>query len=396
MPSNTKTIKYFFNQTYNGGHLIDLIIPFERIKELDELYKVQRSTFSSFDDFENAFPLEFADYKKSKSAYKEVQKQFNNGMGLQPCILTECFVAQTLANHLHLNEYIDLDDVNAMVPSQLTGAIFAAQGYNDGSKFRYCYYNSHYDALVFQCGASGTVDIVFTKFNISIRIEIKEQVSKLEECDITGLYDEHGHLQLSTEFRQKRAKYVPFIHLFNALTTVFKMEGHNFNFSSYLEDEKAKSIIADALDIKVVDLFVLVVGNKLVPVLSKNLFDFVTFEGSEIRTAGRNYGKVFTPGFAKEKIASLGGSINDSGIVSLPYNPDNRVKGRNLNEYRRYSIGSLLFVKLEDTNVNGDLITFPFDKICQKKPSISIHLNAKINDHSLMSQFFELNELLNN
>ena len=189
--------------------MIGLIIPFDRIKKLDELYKVQHNSFSSFEDFENAFPLEFADYKKSKSAYKEIQKQFNNGMGLQPCILTECFVAQTLANHLHLNEYIDLDDVNAMVPSQLTGAIFAAQGYNDGSKFRYCYYNNHYDALVFQCGASGTVDIVFTKFNISIRIEIKEQVSKLEECDITGLYDEQGHLQLD---KKDQSMFLSFIY----------------------------------------------------------------------------------------------------------------------------------------------------------------------------------------
>lgn len=396
MPSNTKTIKYFFNQTFNNGNLIDLIVPFERIKKLDELYKVKHSSFSSFQDFENSFPKEFADYKKSKSAYKEIQKQFNNGMGLQPCILTECFVAQTLANHLHLNEYIDLDDVNTMVPSQLTGAIFAAQGYNDGSKFRYCYYNNHYDALVFQCGASGTVDIVFTKFNLSIRIEIKEQVSKLEECDITGLYDERGHLQLSAEFKQKRSKYVPFVHLFNALTNVFEMEGHNFNFSKYLEDEKAKLIIADALDIKVVDLFVLVVGNKLVPVLSKNLFDFVTFEGSEIRTAGRNYGKVFTPEFAEAKINSLGGSVDNDGNVSLPYNPDNRVKGRNLDEYRRYSIGSLLFVKLEDTEVINDVIKFPFSKICQKKPSISIHLNAKINHSSLLSQYLELNEITNN
>ena len=172
------------------------------------------------------------------------------------------------------------------------------------------------------------------------------------------------------------------------------MEGHNFNFSSYLEDDKAKSIIADALDIKVVDLFVLVVGNKLVPVLSKYLFDFVTFEGSEIRTAGRNYGKVFTPEFAKAKITALGGHIDTNEMVFLPYNPENRIKGRNLDEYRRYSIGSLLFVKLEDTELVGNEIKFPFAKILQKKPSISIHLNAKINDQSLLKQYFELNEIV--
>lgn len=393
MPTKYKTIRYFFNEIYNGGNLIELILPFEKIKKLDELYKIQHNSFSSFEDFEKSFPQEFVEYKKSKSAYREIQKQFNNKMGLQPCVLTECFVAQTLANHLRLDKYIDLDDSNATVPNQLVGAIYSAQGYNDGSKFRYCYYNNHFDALVFQCGASGTVDIVFTKFNVSIRIEIKEQVSKLEECDITGLYDERGRLQLSEEFKQKRAKYVPFVYLFNAMTNIFAKEGHNFNFSSHLGDDKAKSIIADALDMKVVDLFVLVVGNKLVPVLSKYLFDFVTFEGSEIRTAGRNSGKVFTPEFAKAKIESLGGTVGLDGLVSMPYDPHNRVKGRNLDEYRRYAIGSLLFVKLEETElVNNGIIKFQFAKIYQKKPSISIHLNAKINNQSLLQQYIEIND----
>lgn len=392
MPNNQKTIKYFFNQIYNSGNLIDLIVPFNRIKALDELYKTKRTRFASFSDFESAFPNEFSDFIKSKSAYKEVKKQFENGMALQPCILTECFVAQTLADHLHLDKYIDLDDLSASVPTQLAGAIYAAQGYSDGSKFRYCYYNGHYDALVFQCGASGTVDIVFTKFHLSIRIEIKEQLSKLEECDITGLYDENGHLVVGEEFKRKRSKYVPYVILFNALTNVFEMEGHNFGFSNYLEDEKAKLIIADALDMKVVDLFVLVVGNKLVPVLSDYLFDFVTFEGSEIRTAGRNHGKVFTPEFAKRKIALLGGTITADKYVSLPFRPESKVKGRGLGEYTRYGIGSLLFVKLDETEINNGWISFPFTALCQKKPSISIHLNARINQVSLLAQYMKLNE----
>lgn len=394
MPSPKKTIKYFFNQIFNGGNLIELIIPFDEIKQLDELYKNNHKSFDSFSEFENAYPDEFEKYKKSKSAYKEIKKQFDSGMGLQPCILTECFVAQTLANHLNLNQYIDLDELSSIsVPGQLADAIYSSKGYSDGSKFRYCYYNDHYDSLVFQCGASGTVDIVFTKYNVSIRIEIKEQVSKLEECDITGLYDESGELIISPEFSEKRSKYVPFVHLFNSLTNVFEMEGHNFNFANYLESDSAKAIISNALDMKVVDFFVLVVGNKLVPTQSKYLFDFVTFKGSEIRTAGRNNTKLFTPEFARNKIASLGGSIDDNGIVKMPYDPNNKVKGRNIAEFTRYSIGSLLFVKLEDAEIVDNDITFPFAKILQKKPSISIHLNAEINYASLNKQSFELNDI---
>lgn len=394
MPNNDKTIKYFFTKLYNGGHLTELIIPSERIKQLDELYKTKHDKYLLFEDFENAFPLEFLDFTKSKSAYQEIKKQFLAQKGLQPCILTECFVAQTIANNLNLNQYIDLDD-NPNVPAQLISTIFSAQGYSDGSTFRYCYYNDHFDALVFQCGASGTVDVVFTKYNLSIRIEVKEQTSKLEECDITGLYDENGHLIVSHKFQSERLKYVPYVLMFNALTNVFDMEGHNFKISQYLTDNKVKDIISDALDIKVVDVFILVVNNKLVPVLSKYLFDFVTFEGSEIRTAGRNYGKVFTPNFAKQKIISMGGTIDELGNVNMPYDPSLRVKGRGLDIYNRYGIGSLLFVKLENTQIIDDRIYFKFEDVCQKKPSISIHLNSTINNYSLIEQFRMLENMIN-
>lgn len=394
MSNRQDTIKYFFNHIYNGGNLIDLIVPFEKIKKLDELYKNNHRLFSSFEDFENNFPNEFMYFKKSKSAYKEIKKQFSNKLGLQPCILTECFVAQTLADCFNLNEYIDLDDTKVFVPNQLAGAIFSAKGYSDGSKFRYCYFNNRFDTIIFQCGASGTVDIVFTKYNTNIRIEVKEQLSKLEECDITGLYDESGRLLINSKFRQKRSKYIPYIDLFNSVTNVFDMEGHNFNISNYLNDDKTKLIIYNALNIRVVDLFILVVGDKLVPVLSKELFDFVTFEGSEIRTAGRNYSKIFTPNFVKKKIIDLGGSIDDNNNVALPYQSSNRIKGRNISEYTRYPLGSLLFVKLEDVKIENNIIHFSLRKVFQKKPSISIHLNAKINEISLLNQFNELNGII--
>lgn len=384
MPSNEKTLKYFFQKLYNNGNLTNLIISSKRIKELDELYKNNFNKYSIFDDFEHDYPEYFADYKKSKSAYQEIKKQFNSNSGLQPCILTECFVAQTIANHLNLCEYIDLDSDDS-VPVQLMGAIYAAQGYSDGSKFRYCYYNNHFDALVFQCGASGTVDIVFTKFNFSIRIEVKEQTAKLEECDIIGLYGEDGKLLISEKFKSERSKYIPYVNIFNEITNVFEMEGHNFNFNQYLSNDSAKSIIADVLDMKVVDVFILVIDNKIVPVIPNYLLDFVTFEGSEIRTAGRNAGKVYTPGFVNNKIEELGGHIIDD-IVYLPYNQSLRVKGRNLDYFTRYSIGSLLFVKLENTKIVDNKIVFKLSDIWQKKPSISIHLNSKINYDSLHIQ----------
>lgn len=391
MRTKKDTIKYLFNIVYNHGRLVDLIIPFSRIKELDDAYKRNYNKFATFEDFENNLFQTIKDIKKSKSAYSEIKKQFSLKLALQPSVLTECFVAQTLANHLNLDKYIDFD-TTTQVPTQLLGATFSRKGSGDGYDFRYCYYDDNFDTLLFQCGASGTVDIVFTKYKISIRVEIKEQVSKLEECDITGLYDEQGKLHIDNKFIVKRTKYIPFVNLFNNLTNIFDTEGHNFSFSRYLNNERAREIVSDSLGIKNVDLFILVIGNTLVPTLSNYLFDFVTFEGSEIRPAGRNYKKyIFTPNFAKLKLEALGGVIESKNIVKMPYNSSNLIKGRNQDTYNRYGIGSLLFVKLDFCKIEGDLIKFDFYQIYQKIPSISIHLNAFINKASLSIQHNKLN-----
>lgn len=384
MSNDSKTLKYLYSKLYHNKNLNNLLLELSRIKKLDDYYKRNFKKYDTFDEFEKSNPAIFADFKKSKSAYKEIINQFNSKNALQPCILTECFVAQTIANILDLNEFVDLDN-DDNIPSKITRISFSSKRYTDGSAFRYCFYNKLYDAYVFQCGASSTIDIVFTKYNNSIRIEVKEQTAKLEECDITGLYDENGKLNIDNRFQAKRQSYKPFIDFFNYKTTVFDMEGHNFNFNNYLDDNSAKKIISDVLNIKVIDMFIFVVNNKIVPVLPDYLFDFVMFKGSEIRMAGRNKKKVFTPNKLIEKIYKLDGKINGT-TISLPYVDSNNTKGRGLDNFTRYSIGSLFFVPLEDTKRVNNNIEFEIDKVFQKVPSISIHLNAVINDEILNQQ----------
>ena len=381
-----KALKTCFSLLYDKGNLTNLVITLDRIKELDDFYKKNFNNYTDFDIFEKNNIQQFEDLKKSASAYQEIKKQFCSKKGLQPCILTECFVAQTIANKLNLTNFIDLDDKSTKVPAELINTLFTAQMYVDGSSFRYCYYNNQFNTLVFQCGSSTTVDIIFTKSGESIRIEVKEDNSILEGVDITGLYDETGKLLIDERFKKKRENYIPYINLFNKITNVFKMEGHNFNFHLDLTDQSIKDIINETLGRKVIDMYIFVVNNKVVPALSNYLVDFVTFDGSEIRTAGKNSRKFFTPIYVKKKIEDLGGTITNN-VVTLPYDIANKKKGRQLSYETRYTIGSLLFVYLDETTVQGNNISFRLDDVLQKVPNISVHLKCRINYDSLELQF---------
>lgn len=367
--------------------MLNLIIPIKKIKKLEKIYSNNFLRFNTFEEFEREFSEYFKILRNSLSGYKEFEKQFLSKKSLQPCILTECFVSQTIANALQLNKFVDLD-ANPDVPAMLTSAIYRSSGYTDGSTFRYAYYNQSCDTVLFQCGASRTIDVVFTKYNISIRIEIKEQVARLEECDVIGGYSEDGKLIITQEFSENRADYVPYIEIFNKKTNIFEIEGHNFKIVNYLHDDEVRELISNSLGVRVLDMFLFIVGNDIVPVLPNHLLNFVSFEGSEIRSAGKNSYKIFTLQYAKRKIQSLGGRINND-IVTMPFSDENIVwyRGRKT----RYGVGPFLSVKIDKVSIENGQIKFKFSDLKQKKPCISIHLNAYKNEQHLQLEFNELN-----
>ena len=176
--------------------------------------------------------------------------------------------------------------------------------------------------------------------------------------------------------------------MFNKKTNIFEIEGHNFKIVNYLHDDEVRELISNSLGAKVLDMFLFIVGNDIVPVLPNHLFSFVSFEGSEIRSAGRNSCKIFTPQYAKRKIQSLGGIINDD-IVIMPFSDENTVRYRG--RKTRYAVGSFLSVKIDKVAIENGQIKFKFSDLKQKKPCISIHLNAYKNEQHLQLEFNELN-----
>src|SRR5690606_27495090 len=94
-----------------------------KIKNLNEFYK---NNFEDHTDY-NQFLIQMGSLKEilemSVSAEAEFRKQFERRMALQPAILSECFVAQTIANIFELDQFIDADEKKENIPSHLFASL---------------------------------------------------------------------------------------------------------------------------------------------------------------------------------------------------------------------------------------------------------------------------------
>lgn len=385
-----ETLKHLFNKIYNNGKLTRLIISRKNLKALNEFYK---KNFESSLDYE-LFIVNLGNLKteleKSKSALAEFQKQFNRKMALQPAILSECFVAQTIANLFDLDKFIDADERMENIPIHLFEALIKSRGGDlEAALPRYIYFSDNKGVVLLQYGDSSSIDAVFVKDGYRVRLEMKEEYAKLGEYDLN--YDETGKLIPTQNILENHREYLSFINRFNSATDVFNHIGRNFKIGSYLDDEIVINIVSSVFDLKKIDLYIIQKGDNVFAVPSEQLINCVDVnKGSEIRTAGRNSYKVFTPIRFEELIHELGGNLKD-GIITVPYSSKNAAKGRGKSTISRYKLNSLFFVKYSDITIKEDMISFSIDKVKQNKATISIHLNSIINKESLLESYNSIN-----
>lgn len=384
--SKNKALKYIYSKLYNNGNFTNLSIKTGTIRKINNFYKNNFSSFDNFDDFTNEMGDLFQRLSLSQSALCEVKKQFTSNKGLQPAILSECFVAQSIADNLGLSHFIDSDEKADNIPTNLLLTLVSFQGVTGKAFPRYIYHNDRNNIVLLQYGDSSSIDAIFVKDKLSVRIEIKEQKSKLSEPDISGLYDENGKLLIDQKFKEKYPNYISYINIFNQQTNVFNYIGHNFKIFDYLDRETVDNILDNVFQTKIIDLFILQYKNKIFPVISSDLIYNIDMSGSEIRTAGRNHLPVFTPNFLKTTIRDLGGIILDD-IVTLPFNRQSISKGRNISRSTRYKLNSLLFVYIEKIKTSDNYVSFNINDIRQLKPTISIHLDVKINEQVLSETY---------
>lgn len=354
-------------------------------KETDSINKYYGKNFNKYKgytQFLEADPEIHSIILKVNSIEKEIHKQFANEMGLQQGILSECNYIQTLAKLFGLNKCVDLDQTPAnQLPVSCTRYI--RQGADKFSCSRYLYYSArNEDVFIFQYGnpSAGDADIIFC--GMKVYLEVKERSAKCGEFDLT--YDEKGHLIYSKKIEEKYPDMIKLIDAFNEETTVFEQIGSNYN---KFDPEIVEAIISNYFNQPQIDLLISTDNNdKLIAVQSENINlvlpngkKIISTDTSEIRTAGRNSGKVFTPGFLDKTLDDFDAIEIEPGKYMIENRNDRHVgfaKGRGKDEITRFKINHVFFVPVKQIEEDGEYVIFEKKDIKQLKASISMHISV--------------------
>lgn len=386
-------IKCFIDEIYSKN--TELVLSTEDIKKIGDFYKKTLTSDEEFEKYMQKYKEEFKELKKLKSGTYEIKKQYNQGKALQPGILSECNYVETLARLFGLNKCIDLDTrpINS-IPVEC--ATFFRSGKLTYSCARYLYYNpKNTNIFIFQYGnpAAGDAEIVMD--GNSIRLEFKENIAKAGEYDITGLYNENGKLLISETFKEKTPELIPFIDKFNEETNIIEQLGHNYN--NFDEQTKIESIYEYFLKHDI-DILITSTNNDILIALTPDCLDvelsdgskFIYTDNSEIRTSGRNYGKVFTNELFEETLTLLKATEVDSGKYKINLNQKlvEIVNARGTTKPSRVKFRNVFFVDIKNVMIDNDHVIFYRKDVKQLKPSISMHIKVSATK-DMLKEYFE-------
>jgi hypothetical protein len=158
---------------------VPLIISTEQINFINQKLK-NINSFMSIEDFiKSDSKLEILNIMYSLK--HSIEKQIKDKEAIQMGLVTECVYISTFANHLELKNCSIVDNV-----------VLANYSFENKEKARFIYTNNfNKNIYIIQYGDPQSVDAILYKNNESFRLEIKEQLSRSGDADIT-CYDENG------------------------------------------------------------------------------------------------------------------------------------------------------------------------------------------------------------
>lgn len=340
--------------------------------------------------------------KKMKSGKAEIEHQLAAQKGLQRGIIAECVFAQSLANILGFNKFVDLESTPiANIPREIKKFFDQVQDKaQTGCAARYAYYKAgDFQNVLFQYGnpvAAGDAT-VFLGGN-EIIIEIKDVPALLMDTDL--LYDEDGKLIVTEAIRNSFPEYTIPIETFNNSTSIFEHFGHNY---SIFEDASQNDIIGflqrnigsacrDVLMTSTNDELVVIKVEDLVKKMPDGTL-LLSTQGSEIRTTGKNHKKVFTPEYSRRRLTEVGVLIDDNQRCKVSKHNTSIIgftQGRGRSDRTRLKLTHCFFVKNNPSILteDADYYYFDFDNVLQSKSGIAIHISLSKSKDQIRDELY--------
>lgn len=353
----------------------DKIIPLTKQQKeiMQEFYSIAR-TEVIFDKSERdnlwrlatkrSSALDLQDLKTRCPALEhQIRKSFEQRRNIQSAVFSECVYAQTLANMLKLDLFVNCSETPDFIP---LGVVNLIRSYHLVP--RYVYSTKDKNRMLIQAGSCEGVDsaLISVIDVVVYTIEFKEPNAKTSEPDLPG-YGEDGKLKITKKFLKDYPQFSAMLNEQKDLNFFLNI-GHNINtfsnesITKAVQSNYAKKYL-DVLCTEDIDgCFVMMPAN--------HVQLWAELEG-EIRPAGRNHLKVWTPRALRRLMLQYNPSI-DGTIVKLEKSKlEVRKQRGGAGKVSGYKITSLFFIYAKDCDDDGVNITFDIAKVRQLKPTIA-------------------------
>jgi hypothetical protein len=296
----------------------------------------------------------------------ELDKSLNTGNLVQSAVFSECVYAQTLANMLSLGNFFNFSSSPNSVPQSIVNLIKSYHLHP-----RYVYKSEDGNRMLIQAGGNAGIDsaLISVQDNNVFTIEFKEPGAKTSEPDLPA-YGEDGNLVLDDKFLVANPQFKQMMaeQLTQGLN-FWQVMGSNVNNFSLQAIQFAVSENYAAK--KYADVICVEDKNGFLTMLPANQVGLWSRTEGEIRPAGRNHYKVWTPKKLKEFIQDKSGAEVDGRVVLRESKMTTATRRGGGSEVGRFKINSLFFVRSEHTEKEDGNISFELVDVRQLRPTIA-------------------------
>jgi hypothetical protein len=368
---------------------------------IEKKYQEHYTKVGTLDELYARVPEVACLISKMRAGRAEIEHQLNIRKGLQPGILNECVLLETLATYLGFRKFIDLETTAiADIPFEIRDNLNRIQTKaQTGCAARYAYYKKGDSGnMLFQYGNPRAIgDATLFMDDCEIILEIKDLPALIDDLDL--VYDEDGKFIITEELKQEHPHFVAPIEEFNRSSDIFKTFGHNYPILRGNTLGEHTAYLEAVLNDPRMDGLITSVDDELILIRKEDL-NFccedgeylLNLTGSEIRTLGKNHKKVFTPLYLNKVLEELDIKVDGDGMcVTSKINPklEGLKKGRNTAGSTRLRLKNCFFLRVKElVDMHDDLLHFKKSAIQQSKAGISVHINIAKNKNYIKNKVY--------
>lgn len=318
---------------------------------------------------------------KCPALHHQIQKSFEQGNNIQSAVFSECAYAQTFANMLGLDLFVNCADEPDFIPSQVAKLI---NSYNLVP--RYVYSTKDKRRMLIQAGGCGGIDsALITVIDLVIyTIEFKEPGAKTSEPDLPK-YGEDGKLKITKDFLTRYPQFEAMLNEQKDLN-FFKNMGHNINDFS---EESISIAVSNNYAKKYADVICTEDINGIFVMMPVNQVQLWAELEGEIRPAGRNRYKVWTPAALNRFMLQYKPDIVGETVKLEKSKLEVRKERGGNGKISGYKITPLFFVYAEDCQDDGKHITFNTKNVWQLNPTIAAKMFFKTLKYEEVKTYYQ-------